>query len=75
MPADRHDARGYDDSFRCLCARWRVGRKVPRNVYAMVHGVSATDGDVLIGQFDTGALAREAVFCHNDTRPEVLDAH
>jgi hypothetical protein len=64
MP-EQHDARDAQDSLRCLRHPWRVGRKVARNVYAQLES-EASDDDVLIGQFDTGQLAREAVFRHND---------
>ncbi|HET7110202.1 MAG TPA: hypothetical protein VFI41_04980 [Gemmatimonadales bacterium] len=63
--SDRHDARDSQISLRCLLSEWRVGRRVSRNIYAMISAV-ATDDDILIGQMDTGQLAREAVFRHND---------
>lgn len=65
-PADAHDARSALDSLRCLLVPWRVGRRVARNVYAQVEGEDPDDDGWLIGQFDTGQLAREAVFRHND---------
>ena len=49
---------------RLLRARWRVGRKVGRTIYAMV-GPRASDDDVLIGVMDSEALARDAVGAHN----------
>lgn len=64
-PSDPHDARDAQDSLHCLLTPWRVGRRVARNVYAQI-GTFPSDHDVLIGQFDTGQLAREAVFRHND---------
>lgn len=45
-------------------ARWRVGRKVGRTIYAMVSD-DPSDNDVLIGVMDTPELAREAVHAHN----------
>lgn len=65
--ADRHDARDGENALACLLAPWRVGGRVARNVYACLVGDLA-DGDVLIGQFDSGVLAREAVMRHNDAR-------
>lgn len=64
-PDDKHDARDTQQSLWCLSHPWRVGRRVTRNVYAMV-GDDASDDDWLIGQFDTGQLAREAAYRHND---------
>jgi hypothetical protein len=61
---EHHDARGTPMSLQLLMCRWRVGRKVSRNVYAMLGG-EASDRDVLIGQFDTGQLARAAVVAHD----------
>jgi hypothetical protein len=60
-PEDAHDARDPQDTLACLLVPWRVGGKVARNVYAVLK-----DGDQLIGQFDSGMLAREAVYRHND---------
>lgn len=42
---------------------WRTGQ-VGRTVYAMV-GLMADDHDLLIGMFDTKALADAAVHAHN----------
>ena len=65
-----HDARNAVASLYLVSRRWRVGRRVARNVYARV-GDKASDVDVLIGQFDTGELARAAVKAHNAAlRPE-----
>jgi hypothetical protein len=47
-----------------LRARWRVGRKVGRTIYAMV-GSEPSDLDMLIGVMDSEALARDAVSAHN----------
>lgn len=63
----RHDARGVEESNRLARARWRPGRRVPRNVYAML-GREAGDYDVLIGHFDSAVLAAEAVDAHNVLR-------
>lgn len=52
-------------------ARWRVGRRVGRTIYAM-HGERPHDADELIGVLDTPELARAAVRAHNaelDTDP------
>lgn len=43
---------------------WRVGRRVPRNVYAG-NPHSPSDEDVPIGSFDTDLLAARAVEDHN----------
>lgn len=61
MPTDRHDARPPDQSLEALVSPWRVGGKVARNIYAVMPA-----GDLLIGQMDTGQLARECVYRHND---------
>ncbi len=66
---EHHDARDPQASLLCLTSPWRVGRRVPRNVYAQV-GADPSDDDLLIGQFDTGQLAREAVYRHNDALPK-----
>lgn len=63
--ADPHDARPGHESLALLLRPWRTGRKVARNVYAQV-GDDPADDDVLIGQMDTGQLARECVYRHND---------
>lgn len=60
---DQHDARQPDEALRCLLAEWRVGRRVPRNVYAQFSG--DPDNSILIGSFDTAQLARDAVHHHN----------
>ncbi len=66
---EHHDARDAQASLHCLVSPWRVGRRVARNVYAQV-GADPSDDDLLIGQFDTGQLAREAVYRHNDALPK-----
>ena len=43
---------------------WRTGRKVGRTVYAVV-GLVPSDHDLLIGLFDSKALATAAVAGHN----------
>lgn len=48
-----------------LKARWRVGRKLGRTIYAM-ESSEPTDADHLIGVMDTPALARAAVEGHNE---------
>lgn len=63
----RHDTRDPEVSSVLLHSPWRVGRKVSRNVYAYP-GPDDPDyiGDgVIIGQFDTGQLAQNAVDAHN----------
>ncbi|MCA1572471.1 MAG: hypothetical protein LC798_19660 [Chloroflexi bacterium] len=57
-----HDARTPEDTLRFILAEWRVGRKVGRTIYALVP--DEPDG-VLIGQFDSAQLARDAVHHHN----------
>lgn len=47
-------------------AKWRVGRKVGRTLYAMLYDEDS-DSDVLIGMMDTPQLAEEAVRAHNET--------
>lgn len=47
-----------------LLAIWRVGRKVGRTVYAQLTS-EPSDGDILIGVFDTRELAYAAVQAHN----------
>lgn len=44
--------------------KWRVGRKVPRNIYAMPYGEPG-DEDIDIGRLDSDELAKEAVDSHN----------
>lgn len=48
---------------------WRVGGKVPRNVYAVIAdhplGAGVDQADVPIGSFDTDMLAARAVEDHN----------
>ena len=41
--------------------KWRVGRKVPKNVYV---------GDEIAGQFQSEEWARQAVDAVNDARPD-----
>ena len=55
--------------------RWRVGRKVGKNIYAIV-GDEPSDDDIDIGRMDSPALAAIAVLNHNaivdaDTEHEV----
>lgn len=61
---DHHDARSDEQSERLVHLRWRVGRKVPRNVYAEL-AADASDIDLMIGHFDSAVLAAEAVASHN----------
>ena len=44
--------------------RWRIGRKVGKNIYAMV-GPTPSDDDIDIGRMDDESLAANAVVCHN----------
>jgi hypothetical protein len=44
---------------------WRTGRKVQRNIYAMVRDEPDDQADVLIGQMDTGVLAVHVIESHN----------
>lgn len=71
---EQHDARSDAVSLSLMLAPWRVGRKVARNIYAVV-GDDASDDDVLIGQMDTGQLARECVHRHNEARKQKLGPH
>lgn len=59
-----HDARPEAESLALAGRPWRQGRRVPRNVYAQVSDDPADD-DVIIGQFDSALLARDAVDAHN----------
>lgn len=63
MSEQQHDHSQQGSAF-FVEFRWRTGRKVARNVYAIVGG-EPSDNDVLIGSFDTGELARAAVEAHN----------
>lgn len=60
----RHDERLF--TYPVAELPWRVGRKVPRNLYAMVSPV-ASDDDIDIGRMDTELLARHVVAAHNMT--------
>lgn len=54
-----------DDQFRQALSRsWRQGRRVPRNVYAVI-GDEPSDQDVDIGRMDSGHLASEVCEAHN----------
>lgn len=53
---------------------WRTGRKVGRTVYAMI-GLMADDHDLLIGMFDTRALAEAAVHAHNQVMMQQAADH
>lgn len=44
--------------------RWRTGRKIPKNIYAMV-GDQPSDDDIDIGRMDHEAFAMIAVADHN----------
>lgn len=44
---------------------WRVGRRVARNIYAVV-GPGPSDADIPIGALDSPVLAEEAVNAHNE---------
>ena len=45
---------------------WRVGRRNGRVIYAMLNGDEPSDDDVMIGTFDSAALAADAVTAHNN---------
>jgi len=49
---------------RRLSLPWRVGRRVPRHMYAQL-GTGADDEDVYIGTLETPELAAEACAGHN----------
>lgn len=69
-----HDARDAEESDTLLHSPWRVGRKVSRNVYAYPGPEDpdyAGDGTI-IGQFDTGQLAQNAVDSHNTWLMNIL---
>lgn len=59
-----HNARSAEESALLMGRPWRQGRKVARNVYAQVSD-DPSDDDVIIGQFDSEWLARNAVDAHN----------
>jgi hypothetical protein len=52
---------------------WRVGRKVPRNLYACLSPVPS-DLDVDIGRMDSPELAAEVVEAHNERLARGRDA-
>lgn len=54
----------HEEGKSFLELKWRVGRKVGRTVYAQL-GKEPSDGDQLIGVFDTIELAQKAVEDHN----------
>lgn len=45
--------------------RWRTGRKIGKNVYAIV-GNEPSDDDIDIGRFDDPKVAAIAVLQHNN---------
>lgn len=64
-----HDARGAQDSLRCLLAQWRVGGSAGRTLYAVFgkqHEHARDDDAVMIALFDTEQLARAAALAHNE---------
>lgn len=52
--------------------RWRVGRRNPRAIYALV-SLRPSDADVFIGALDTAAIATEAVAAHNERLVRLYD--
>lgn len=62
--SEQHHDRSQEGAAFFVDFRWRTGRKVARNVYAVVDS-EPSDADVLIGSFDTGSLAQAAVRAHN----------
>jgi len=62
---DHHDARPDEQADQLAWLPWRVGRRVPRNIYAQL-GPDPDDGDVAIGQLDSSILAADAVASHNE---------
>jgi len=48
-----------------MAGEWRTGRKVGRTIYVQV-GDGPSDGDQLIGVFDTPELAQRAVTAVNN---------
>lgn len=62
----KHDARTEEETSRLLERPWRQGRRVLRNVYAQLPSDAVpSDDDVYIGNFDSAALAEDAVYWHN----------
>ncbi len=57
-----HDARSDQDSLAALLVPWRTGGSIGRTIYA----VFSPGDEVVIGMMDTGQLAREAAYRHND---------
>lgn len=45
--------------------RWRIGRSVGKNIYAMV-GAEPSKADIDIGRMDSECVAANAVLCHNN---------
>lgn len=61
-----HDAISKTLSLRIIDVPWRVGRKVPRNLYAMTNPNEGEDGDgVAFGQLDSSWIAEHVVELHN----------
>jgi len=46
--------------------RWRIGRKIGKNIYAMV-GDEPSDEDIDIGRMDNESIAAIAVLNHNES--------
>lgn len=63
-PRHFQDARAGYEAAWLVDLPWRVGRSVGRTVYAQVDE-DPSKMDLLVGMFDTGELAAEAVRCHN----------
>lgn len=59
-----HNARDEPSSVWLASRPWRQGRRVGRNIYAVVADQPADD-DVAVGSMDSEWLAAEAVFRHN----------
>lgn len=49
---------------------WRTGRKIGKNIYAMV-GDKPSDDDIDIGRFDNELVAATAVLHHNNALAEI----
>lgn len=63
MQNRRHDAITEVVAQRYLSVPWRVGNRVPRNLYANVNPDS--DDGVAFGQLDSSWLAEHVVALHN----------
>lgn len=67
-----HDAISEVMANRFITVPWRVGRKVPRNLYACTN-LNKPDDGVAFGQVDSSWLAEHIVGLHNKWLDRVVD--